>query len=73
MIGLDTNVLARYYIADRTDTEALRQRIAAQRLIERLRQYGVIRRPPVCTPRKKAGIVATRGRAEVKLASSLRY
>lgn len=34
MIGLDTNVLARYYIADRTDAEALRQRIAAQRLID---------------------------------------
>ena len=34
MIGLDTNVLARYYIADRTDTEAQGQRIAAQRLID---------------------------------------
>lgn len=34
MIGLDTNVLARYYIEDKTDVEAGRQRIAAQRLIE---------------------------------------
>lgn len=34
MIGLDTNVLARYYIDDKTDVEAGRQRIAAQRLIE---------------------------------------
>lgn len=34
MIGLDTNVLARYYIDDETDTEAQRQRLAARRLIE---------------------------------------
>jgi len=34
MIGLDTNVLARYYIDDKADTEALRQRLAARRLIE---------------------------------------
>ena len=34
MIGLDTNVLARYYIDDATDAEAARQREAAQRLIE---------------------------------------
>lgn len=34
MIGLDTNVLARYYIDDDTDAEAARQRQAAQRLIE---------------------------------------
>jgi predicted nucleic-acid-binding protein len=34
MIGLDTSVLARYYIADATDAEAQRQRLAAQRLIE---------------------------------------
>ena len=34
MIGLDTNVLARYYIDDEADLEARRQRIAAQRLIE---------------------------------------
>jgi predicted nucleic-acid-binding protein len=34
MIGLDTNVLARYYIDDQADTEAQRQRLAAQRLIE---------------------------------------
>ena len=34
MIGLDTNVLARYYIDDKTDTEAQRQRLAAKRLIE---------------------------------------
>jgi hypothetical protein len=34
MIGLDTNVLARYYIDDATDEEAARQREAAQRLIE---------------------------------------
>ncbi|MCX7168874.1 MAG: type II toxin-antitoxin system VapC family toxin [Proteobacteria bacterium] len=34
MIGLDTNVLARYYIEDKSDAEAGRQRMAAQRLIE---------------------------------------
>jgi predicted nucleic-acid-binding protein len=34
MIGLDTNVLARYYIDDEADVEARRQRLAARRLIE---------------------------------------
>lgn len=34
MIGLDTNVLARYYIDDRVDVEAQRQRPIAQRLID---------------------------------------
>lgn len=34
MIGLDTNVLARYYIDDHTDAEAERQRPLAQRLID---------------------------------------
>ena len=34
MIGLDTNVLARYYVEDKTDSEAQRQRIVARRLIE---------------------------------------
>ena len=34
MIGLDTNVLARYYIDDEADNEAQRQRLAARRLIE---------------------------------------
>ena len=34
MIGLDTNVLARYYVEDRKDAEAERQRTAARRLIE---------------------------------------
>ena len=34
MIGLDTNVLARYYVEDKIDVEAGRQRIAARRLIE---------------------------------------
>jgi predicted nucleic-acid-binding protein len=34
MIGLDTNVLARYYIEDATDDEAEPQREAARRLIE---------------------------------------
>ena len=34
MIGLDTNVLARYYINDDTDTEAIRQREAARRLMD---------------------------------------
>ena len=34
MIGLDTNVLARYYIDDAADAEARRQRLAARRLIE---------------------------------------
>lgn len=34
MIGLDTSVLARYYVADSEDAEAERQRVAARRLIE---------------------------------------
>ena len=34
MIGLDTNVLARYYVEDRTDAEAQRQRLAVRRLVE---------------------------------------
>lgn len=34
MIGLDTNVLARYYVEDKADAEAQRQRIAARRLVE---------------------------------------
>jgi predicted nucleic-acid-binding protein len=34
VIGLDTNVLARYYIRDEGDAEALKQREAARRLME---------------------------------------
>lgn len=34
MIGLDTNVLLRYYVQDDSDAEAGRQREAARRLIE---------------------------------------
>lgn len=34
MIGLDTNVLARYYIRDESDEEAEKQHLAARRLIE---------------------------------------
>lgn len=34
MIGLDTNVLARYYIEDEGDAESQKQREAARRLIE---------------------------------------
>lgn len=34
MIGLDTNVLARYYIQDEADAEAQRQHEAARALIE---------------------------------------
>ena len=34
MIGLDTNVLARYYIDDKADVEAQRQRLSARRLLE---------------------------------------
>lgn len=34
MIGLDTNVLARYYIKDKADAQAQRQRVVARRLIE---------------------------------------
>jgi predicted nucleic-acid-binding protein len=33
-IGLDTNVLARYFIEDQADREAQRQREAARRLVE---------------------------------------
>ena len=34
MIGLDTNVLARYYVEDSGDRESHQQRLAARRLIE---------------------------------------
>lgn len=34
MIGLDTNVQARYYIQDEGDAEAKKQREAARRLME---------------------------------------
>ncbi|MDQ3261166.1 MAG: type II toxin-antitoxin system VapC family toxin [Pseudomonadota bacterium] len=34
MIGLDTNVLARYYIQDDGDAEAIKQREAARKLME---------------------------------------
>ena len=34
MIGLDANVLARYYVDDAGDAQAQRQRLAARRLIE---------------------------------------
>jgi len=34
MIGLDTNVLARYYVADKADAAAARQQDSARRLIE---------------------------------------
>ncbi|HEY5999125.1 MAG TPA: type II toxin-antitoxin system VapC family toxin [bacterium] len=34
MIGLDTNVLARYYVADESDAEAARQHQAAARLVD---------------------------------------
>ena len=34
MIGLDTNVLARYYIEDRKDSESARQRATARKLID---------------------------------------
>ena len=34
MIGLDTNVLARYYIDDAADTESGKQRLFARELIE---------------------------------------
>lgn len=33
-VGLDTNVLARYYVADDTDEATQRQRLAARKLIE---------------------------------------
>jgi predicted nucleic-acid-binding protein len=34
MIGLDTKVLARYYVDDAADAQAQRQRVAVKRLIE---------------------------------------
>jgi predicted nucleic-acid-binding protein len=34
VIGLDTNVLARYYVEDAADPQAGKQRLAARRLIE---------------------------------------
>jgi predicted nucleic-acid-binding protein len=43
MIGLDTNVLARYYIDDEADSEAQRQRVAARSLIESGRQLMVVK------------------------------
>lgn len=41
MIGLDTNVLARYYVVDQSDIEAVRQRPLAQNLIESSEQLAV--------------------------------
>ncbi len=41
MIGLDTNVLARYYVADASDKEATRQRECARSLIESGKQLMV--------------------------------
>lgn len=41
MIGLDTNVLARYYVEDASDAESTRQREAARRLIESGAQLAV--------------------------------
>jgi predicted nucleic-acid-binding protein len=34
MIGLDTNILARYYIQDEADSEAVKQHKSARKLIE---------------------------------------
>lgn len=34
MLGLDTNILARYYISDETDSSTIQQRESARRLIE---------------------------------------
>ena len=34
MIGLDTNILARYYIEDEADVESVKQRLIARRIIE---------------------------------------
>ncbi len=34
MIGLDTNILARYYIQDESDTEAKKQQLLAKDMIE---------------------------------------
>lgn len=34
MIGIDTNILARYYVADTSDAEVVRQRELARQLIE---------------------------------------
>ena len=34
MIGLDTNILARYYIQDEADTEAEKQHKSARKLVE---------------------------------------
>ena len=34
MIGLDTNILARYYVDDEQDSEAQKQHSAAKKLIE---------------------------------------
>jgi predicted nucleic-acid-binding protein len=34
MTGVDTNILARYFINDAADAEASKQRVAAQRLVD---------------------------------------
>lgn len=41
MIGLDTNILARYYVDDKADTEAKKQQVIAQNLIESGKQLMV--------------------------------
>ena len=40
-VGLDTNVLARYYVSDEADASTLRQREAARKLIESGRALAV--------------------------------
>jgi len=39
MIGLDTNILARYYIDDDTYIEAAKQRLLAKSLIESGKEF----------------------------------
>ncbi|RLZ10852.1 PIN domain-containing protein [Acinetobacter sp. 2JN-4] len=41
MIGLDTNILARYYIEDQSDNEAQKQRLLAKDIIESTEQLYV--------------------------------
>lgn len=53
MIGLDTNVLARYYVADESDAEAARQHKAAARLVDSGEPLLVVKTGFICFMSKK--------------------
>jgi hypothetical protein len=55
MIGLDANVLTRYYVEDKADADAGRQRMAARRLIGSVRLPVVRKTKPLRFCSEKPG------------------